>query len=378
MTSNATSPETLCAQAMGWIEPTTRAIVQPVHVSTTFLRDEDNEWSGRAYIREDNASWDQAEELITRLESGAATLLFSAGMAAATASFLALRPGDHVVIPKVMYWGLRKWLLGAATEWGLTVDLVDMTDLNQVRAAMRPGKTKIIWAETPSNPLWQVFDLAALAEIAHGAGARLAVDSTCATPLLTQPIALGADLVMHAATKYLNGHSDVLAGSLTTARQDEFWQRICGVRTSCGAVLGSFESWLLLRGMRTLPLRVKQACANALSLAERLERHPGLEQVLYPGLASHPQHALAKRQMQGGFGGMLSIRVKGGEAAAIRCAARVKLWKRATSLGGVESLIEHRASIEGQGTPVPRDLLRLSAGIENADELLSDLSQALS
>jgi cystathionine gamma-synthase len=252
-----------------------------------------------------------------------------------------------------------------------------MTDLDRVRTAMRPGKTKVIWAETPSNPMWQVFDLKALAEIAHAVGARLAVDSTCATPVLTQPIALGADLVMHAATKYLNGHSDVLAGSLTTARQDEFWQRIHGVRTSGGAVPGSFEAWLLLRGMRTLPLRVRQACANALYLAERLEREPAIAQVLYPGLPSHPQHELATRQMKGGFGGMLSIRVKGGEAAAIRCAARVKLWKRATSLGGVESLIEHRASIEGKGTPVPGDLLRLSAGIENAEELLADLSHAL-
>ena len=378
MTSNDMSPETLCAQAMGWIEPTTKAIVQPVHLSTTYLRDEDNEYrSGRSYVREDNPTWDQVEELLTRLEDGAASLLFSAGMAAATATFLALRPGDHVVVPEVMYWGLRKWLWGPASEWGLSVESVDMTHLDRVRAAMRPGKTKLIWAETPSNPMWQVFDLEGLAEIAHGAGARLAVDSTCATPLLTQPIALGADLVMHAATKYLNGHSDVLAGSLTTARQDEFWQRIHGVRTSCGAVLGSFEAWLLLRGMRTLPLRVKQCCANALYLAERLERHPAVEKVFYPGLASDPQHELATRQMRGGFGGMLSIRVKGGEAAAIRCAARVKLWKRATSLGGVESLIEHRATIEGPGTPVPRDLLRMSAGIETGEELLADLAQAL-
>src|SRR5215510_8867758 len=258
MTSNDLSPETLCAQAMGWIEPTTKAIVAPIHLSTTNIRDEDNEYaSGRWYIRETNPTWDQAEELITRLEGGAKTLLFSAGMAAATAPFLALRPGDHVVAPEVMYWGLRKWLLGPATDWGLSVSFVDMTDLARVRAAMSPGKTKLVWAETPSNPMWQVLDLHALAEIAHGAGARLGVDSTCATPILTQPIALGADLVMHAATKYLNGHSDVLAGSLTTARQDEYWQRIHGVRTSCGAVLGSFEAWLLVRGMRTLPLRVK-------------------------------------------------------------------------------------------------------------------------
>jgi cystathionine gamma-synthase len=378
MTEGNLSPETLCAQALGWIDPTTKAIVPPIHLSTTFERDPDNEYrSGRSYIREDNPSWDQVESLLTRLEGGADTLLFSSGMAAATASFLTLKPGDHVIAPNVMYWGLRKWLLGRATEWGIAVELAEMTDLGRVSALIRPGQTRLVWAESPANPMWQVVDLAALAEIAHGAGAVLAVDSTSATPMLTRPIALGADLVMHAATKYLNGHSDVLAGTLTAARKDEFWERLRSLRTSGGAVPGSFEAWLLLRGMRTLPLRVKQCSANALHLAENLQRHPAIAEVLYPGLASHPQHALARRQMQGGFGGMLSIRVKGGEAAAIRCAARVKLWKRATSLGGVESLIEHRASIEGPGTPVPGDLLRLSAGIESAEELLGDLEQAL-
>jgi len=378
MTDGNLSPETLCAQALGWIDPTTKAIVPPIHLATTFERDPDNEYrSGRSYIRENNPSWDQVESLLTRLEGGADTLLFSSGMAAATAPFLALKPGDHVIAPNVMYWGLRKWLLGR-TEWGLAVELAEMTDLRQVAALMRPGKTRLVWAESPANPMWQVVDLAALAEIAHGAGARLAVDSTSATPVITRPLALGADLVMHAATKYLNGHSDVLAGTLTAARKDDFWEQLHGLRTSGGAVPGSFEAWLLLRGMRTLPLRVKQCSANALHLAENLQRHPAIAEVLYPGLACHPQHALARRQMQGGFGGMLSIRVKGGEAAAIRCAARVKLWKRATSLGGVESLIEHRASIEGPGTPVPGDLLRLSTGIEAADELLGDLEQALS
>ena len=378
MTANDLSPETLCAQALGWIDATTKALVPPIHMSTTNERDPDNEYrSGRSYIREDNPSWDQVESLLTRLEGGADTLLFSAGMAAATAPFLALKPGDHVVAPNVMYWGLRKWLLGRATEWGLAVELADMTDPSCISALMRPGRTRLIWAESPANPMWQVADLAALAEIAHGAGALLAVDSTSATPLLTRPIALGADLVMHAATKYLNGHSDVLAGTLTTARKDEFWERIRDMRTSGGAVLGSFEAWLLLRGMRTLPLRVKQCSANALQIAEGLQGHAAIAEVLYPGLPRHPQHALARRQMQGGFGGMLSIRVEGGQDAAIRCAARVRLWKRATSLGGVESLIEHRASIEGPGTPVPADLLRLSTGIESAAELLADLDQAL-
>ncbi len=375
---NAPSQDTLCAQALGWVEPRTKALVQPVHLATTFERDPDNEYSsGYSYIRNENPSWDQAEQLLTRLEGGAGSLLFASGMAAATSPFLALKPGDHVVAPEVMYWGLRKWLTGIGRDWGLAADFVDMTDLAQVRSAIRPGTTRIVWAETPSNPMWQIFDLTGLAEIAHAAGARLAVDSTAATPVLTQPIALGADLVMHAATKYLNGHSDVLAGTLTTTRDDEYWRRIQAVRTSGGAVLGSFEAWLLLRGMRTLPLRVRQASANALFLAERLERHPRIAAVLYPGLPSHPQHAIAKRQMQGGFGGMLSIQVKGGAAAAIACAAKVKLWKRATSLGGVESLIEHRASIEGVGSPVPGDLLRLSTGIEDKDELLADLDQAL-
>jgi cystathionine gamma-synthase len=378
MTDNDLSPETLCAQALGSIDPTTKALVPPIHMSTTYERDPDNEYrSGRSYIRGDNPAWDQVESLLTRLEGGADTLLYSAGMAAATAPFLALKPGDHVVAPNVMYWGLRKWLLGRATEGGLAVELADMTDLQRISQLVRPGRTRLIWAESPANPMWQVADLAALAEIAHGAGALLAVDSTSATPLLTRPIALGADLVMHAATKYLNGHSDVLAGTLTTARKDEFWERLREMRGSGGAVLGSFEAWLLLRGMRTLPLRVKQCSANALQIAEGLQGHPAIAEVLYPGLASHPQHMLARRQMQGGFGGMLSIRVKGGQDAAIRCAARVRLWKRATSLGGVESLIEHRASIEGPGTPVPSDLLRLSTGIEAADELRADLEQAL-
>jgi cystathionine gamma-synthase len=375
---NSQSPDTLCAQAMGWIEPTTKAVVPPVQLATTFERDPDNQYrSGRSYIRNNNPAWDQVEQLLTRLEGGAASLLFSSGMAAATAVFLALKPGDHVIAPEVMYWALRKWLISHGRDWGLTVDFIDMTDLGQVRAAIQPGKTRIIWAETPSNPLWQVADIAALAEVAHKAGALLAVDSTVGTPILTRPIELGADLVMHAATKYLNGHSDVLAGTLTAARQDGYWQRIVDIRAGNGAVLGGFEAWLLLRGMRTLPLRVRQASDSALFLAERLAAHPRVAAVLYPGLAGHPQHAVARRQMQGGFGGMLSIQVKGGEAAAIACAARVQIWKRATSLGGVESLIEHRASIEGAGSPVPADLLRLSVGIESAEELLADLTAAL-
>jgi cystathionine gamma-synthase len=364
---------TFAAQGMGWIDEATRAISPPLHLSSTYLRDIDNGYrSGREYIRADNPAFDQPEALLTALEVGADAALFASGMAAATVVFLSLKPGDHVIAPKVMYWGLRRWLL----EWRPDVSLVDTSDLDAVRGAMRPN-TKLIWAETPSNPTWEISDLAALAEIAHAGGARLAVDSTCATPVLTRPLVLGADLVMHSATKYLNGHSDMIAGALVTARDDEFWQRILTLRAQLGGVLGSFEAWLLLRGMRTLFPRVRVACANAQALAERLSSHPQVAQVLYPGLKDSPGHAIAEKQMQGGFGGMLSIRVKGGEQAAIGAAARVTLWKRATSLGGVESLIEHRASVEGAGSPCPPDLLRLSAGIEDVEDLIADLEQAL-
>jgi cystathionine gamma-synthase len=298
-------------------------------------------------------------------------------MAAATSVFLALKPGDHVVAPNIMYWGLRKWLQTYAAEWGLKIEFVDGADVAAIAAAVQPGRTKLVWIETPANPTWPVTDIEAAAAVAHKAGALLAVDSTVATPLLTRPIELGADIVMHSATKYLNGHSDVVAGALVAARQDAFWERIVMIRAGNGAILAPLEAWLLLRGMRTLSLRVERACRSAAQVAAHFADHPRVSRVLYPGLPSHPGHAIAARQMSGGFGGMLSIRVAGGEAAAIATAARVQLWKRATSLGGVESLIEHRASIEGAGTPAPPDLLRLSVGIEDPGDLIDDLDQAL-
>jgi cystathionine gamma-synthase len=371
-------PETVAAQALGWIDERTRAIVPPLHASATFLRDPDNLYrSGRAYARADNPAFDQAEAVLAALEGGTQAALFASGMAAATAVFLALAPGDHVLAPKVMYWSLRHWLAGFATTWGLDVELVDMTDPDALRAALRPGRTKLVWVETPANPLWTVTDIEASAALAHAAGARLAVDSTVATPLLTRPLALGADLVMHAATKYLNGHSDLIAGALVTREDGPAWQRIRQLRTQLGGTLGSFESWLLLRGMRTLHLRVSAACASAQAIAERFAAHPGVAEVLYPGLPGAPGHAIAARQMRGGFGGMLSIRVAGGESAAVATAAATQLWKRATSLGGTESLIEHRASVEGAGTPAPPDLLRLSVGVEHVDDLIADLDRAL-
>jgi cystathionine gamma-synthase len=373
------SKQSLAAQAMGHVDPITKAVVAPIHVATTYVRDEDNAYSsGFVYGRPDNATVREAEAVIAMLEEAdAGALLFGSGMAAATAVFQALDPGDHVVAPTVMYWALRNWLMTEARRWGIEVDVVETDDLDKMRAAVKPGRTKLVWIETPSNPLWTITDIAAAAEIAHAAGARLAVDSTAASPVHTRPLALGADIVMHAATKILNGHSDVVAGVLAGARADEFWQRLVGIRARQGGILGPFEAYLLMRGMRTLHLRAGAQARSALDLARRLSAHPHVSRVLYPGLPQHPGHDIAARQMQDGFGFMLSVQVAGGERAAIATAARVGLWKRATSLGGVESLIEHRASIEGPGTPCPADLLRLSTGIESVDDLYSDLDDAL-
>jgi cystathionine gamma-synthase len=378
MPRNSSHPATLAAQALGWIDPSTGAVVLPLYTATTFERDPDNQYRrGPSYGRADNPGYNQPEALITSLEGGAASLLFASGMAAATAVFRSLPLGAHVVAPQIMYHSLRRWIAGGAAEGHLKADFVDMTSLDALRQAVRPGETRLVWIETPANPLWSVTDIAGAAEIAHNAGALLAADNTAASPVLTRPIELGADIVMHSATKYLNGHSDVIAGSLTGARDDEFWRKLTATRSSGGAILGSLETYLLLRGMRTLYLRVERACRSAQRIAEAMAAHPRVAAVLYPGLPGHPGHDIAARQMCGGFGGMLSIRVKGGEAAAIETAARVRLWKRATSLGGVESLVEHRASVEGLGTPVPSDLLRLSVGIEDPDDLIADLAAAL-
>jgi cystathionine gamma-synthase len=378
MTNPSWSPRTLAAQALGRIDEATRAVVPPIHITTTFLRDPDNQYrSGNIYGRADNETVREAEAVVAALEGADAAMLLGSGMSAATAVFLALAPGDHVVVPQVMYWGLRNWLLTDAVRWGLRIESVDAADPDALRAAVRPGETRLVWLETPANPLWSLTDIEAAARIVHAAGAVLAVDSTCATPLLTRPLALGADIVMHSASKYLNGHSDVIAGALATARADDLWARIKRNRSMLGQILGPLEAFLLLRGMRTFPLRVQAACAGAMELATRLANHECVSDVLYPGLPSHPGHDIARRQMQGGFGGMLSIRLRGGEAAAIATAAQVKLWKRATSLGGVESMIEHRGSIEGAGSPCPLDLLRLSVGIEDPGDLYADLDQAL-
>ena len=371
-------PETIAAQALGWVDDSTKAISPAIHTATTFVRDADNQYrSGRVYARDHNPSFDQAEAVLCSLEKGANAALFASGMAAATAVFLALKPGNHVIAPKVMYWSLRNWLMNFATQWGLQVEFIDMSNLDELKRSVRFGKTKLVWIETPANPLWTITDIAAAAEIAHAGGAMLAVDSTTASPVLTRPLTLGADIVMHSATKYLNGHSDVIAGALVAREDSEYWTRVKSIRAQLGGTMGSFEAWLLLRGMRTLFLRVHAASRSAQEIAEFFGTHSLVEEVLYPGLRGFAGHDIAANQMLGGFGGMLSIRVKGGEAAAIKTAANVEIWKRATSLGGVESLIEHRASVEGAGTPAPADLLRLSVGIENPDDLIDDLDQAL-
>ena len=369
-------PRTIAAQALGAIEPQTRGVALPVHVSTTYIRDPDNQYrTGYSYGRPDNATVRQTEAVIAALEGAHEAMLFASGMAAATSVVLALPPGSHVVAPQVCYWGFRDWLINEAPLFGYQVDLADMTSLDAIRAAVKPD-TKLVWVETPSNPLWGITDIAAVAAIAHTAGAMLGIDSTAATPVFTQPLSLGADIVMHSATKYLNGHSDVIAGALAVAQESVLWTRIRQVRAHHGAIVGPFEACLLLRGLRTLEVRVKAATESAGVLAQRFANHQAVSAVLYPGLPSHPGHAVAAKQMSG-FGGMLSIRVQAGERAAIDAAARVELWKRATSLGGVESLIEHRASIEGPGSPCPTDLLRLSVGLEDVDDLYNDLDRAL-
>ena len=368
-------PETVAAQALHAIDEPTGAVVPPIHLATTYARDAAYASRGAIYTRDDNPTPQLAERVLASLEAGAAALTFSSGMAAATAAIrAALRPGDHIISPRVAYYALRSWLDRFCARWGVAHDVVDTADLDAVRAALRPT-TRLLWIETPANPTWELTDIAALAELAHSVGARLAVDSTCATPVHSQPLALGADLVMHAATKDLAGHSDVLAGALVTRTADADWAQIAELRHDEGPCLGPVEAYLLLRGMRTLFARVERSSRTAQLLAEQLAGR-GVH-VRYPGLPSHPQHALARRQMQRGFGGMLSIQVGGGAARALDVVRKLRIWVPATSLGGVESLVEHRATVEGPTTPTPPDLLRLSVGLEHEQDLLDDLLSAL-
>ncbi len=374
-------PETLLAQAPGHASAPYGEIVPPIHVATTYERGVDLGYpGGRVYGRDGNPTFTAAEDLLTRLEGGAASMLFASGMAAATAVFQILDPGDRVIVPRAMYWALRHWVMSEGRRRGLHVELFDNLADDPIAAlaeTLGRAPARLVWIETPANPTWDVIDIEAAARLAHAAGALLAVDSTVATPILCRPLALGADIVMHAATKYLNGHSDVLAGTLTTAHDDNIWARLRNQRSLGGGIMGPFEAWLLLRGMRTLSLRVERTSANAMAVASHFHTDARIAAVLYPGLPDFPGHDVAARQMTGGFSGMMSLRIAGGRDAALRVHGRLRLFKRATSLGGVESLVEHRASVEGPNSPCPDDLLRLSIGIEDAGDLIADIEQAL-
>lgn len=372
-------PETLLARADGFLCLHSGSVTPGLYPSATYARDgvTYEQLAGRGYSRDDNPTYLLPEALVAKLERGAGCRLFASGMAAVTAVFQALAPGDRVVVSRAGYFGTPKWLKEWAIPWGLQVAFVDTSDLSALEAAIGAGPTRLVWVETPANPGWEVTDIAAAAELAHAAGAALAVDSTAATPVLCRPIEHGADFVVHSATKYLNGHSDIVAGAVIAAREDALWERIGRIRFLSGAVLGAFEAWLLQRGLRTLVLRVRHASDSAMAIARHFERHPQIAQVCYPGLPGFPGHAVACQQMSGGFGGMLSLRLAGGGEAALTAVKRAQVFVRATSLGGVESLIEHRHTIEGEDGITPPDLVRLSIGLESVEDLIADLEQAL-
>lgn len=370
--------ESMIAQACHYVDEVTGGISPPLQFSTTYSRDQDYAHIGNyGYSRADNPSWKVLEKVCAELDGGAEAKCFASGMAAVCAFFETVNAGEHVVAPRIMYHGSQDWLRRISAKRSIGLSLFDAGDIEDLRRAVQPGKTSVVWIETPVNPTWEVIDIALAAEIAHRAGAVLAVDATVASPVTTRALEHGADIVFHSATKYLNGHSDVVAGILVTAKRDERWEEIKLVRTLTGGILGPFEAWLLLRGMRTLFVRFEKASQSALRLARHFVGHPRLQQVLYPGLESHPGHDIAKRQMTQGFGGMLSLLVEGGADEAKRIAGKTRLFVRATSLGGVESLIEHRASVEGPLSEVPQNLLRLSIGIENCQDLINDLEQSL-
>jgi cystathionine gamma-synthase len=368
--------ETLTVHAGPGPDPSTGALAPPIHLSTTFARDESGTpLGGHTYIRESNPNQAALESALAPLEGGEAALVFASGMAAGVALLQTLPPGSHVILPHDAYYGFAIAGREFLPHWGLAADFVDMTDLRNLEKALRKD-TRLVLLETPSNPLMCVVDLAGAIALARGAGAMTLVDNTFATPALQRPLALGADAVLHATTKYFGGHSDVQGGALVFAKRGASCEAAAHVRHILGAVASPFNSWLVLRGLRTLAVRVAAQAATALTVARALADHPGTSAVHYPGLPSDPGHEIARRQMSA-FGGMLSFRARGGREAALRAVGRVRLFSRATSLGGVESLIEHRASSEGPTSTTPQDLVRLSIGLEHADDLVADLRQAL-
>jgi cystathionine gamma-synthase len=368
--------ETLAVHAGHGVDPATGAVVEPIHLSTTFERDADGTYPhGYLYSRNHNPNRNGLEAALAALEGGAAGAAFGSGLAAVTAIFQGLQPGDHVVAPKDIYHGTANVLKHLFAKWQVSATFVDMTRLDDVTSAIQ-ANTRIVWIETPSNPLLQCVDISAVAAIAHRAGARTVADNTFASPALQRPLDLGCNMVMHATTKYLGGRSDVLGGVIITRADDEPFARVRTAQLFGGAVPSPFDCWLIMRSLPTLPYRMQAHCANARKVATFLRNHPKVSAVHYPGLEDNAFHALAKKQMSD-FGGMLSFETRGGKDAAMTVAAHVEVFTRATSLGGVESLIEHRASIEGPGSKTPQGLLRVSVGLEHADDLIDDLAQAL-
>ncbi len=374
MSNDRLRPETIAAHALRATDPTTGAIVPPIYLSTTYARDENYQpLLKENYVRNGNPTLWQAEETITALERGVASLLFASGMAAITTLFETIPQGAHVVAPAIMYYGTRNWLQRLEEKGRISLTLFEH---GEIAEAMQPN-TDLVWIETPNNPLWDVTDIEAAAKLAHKVGAILAVDATALGAVTTQPLHLGADIVFHSATKYLNGHSDVLAGVLVAREVNARWTEISTLRAKLGSPLASFECWLLMRGMRTLFVRYAQASNNALAIARHFSNHPKLERVLYPGLATHPGHDIARRQMTNGYGGMMSLLLKADFAGAQKFCTLLKVIVPATSLGGVESLAEHRKTVEGATSTLPDNLVRLSIGIENVNDLIADIEQAL-
>lgn len=378
MSNDGLRPETIAAHALKAIDPATGAVVPPVYLATTYARNENYEpLLPENYQRGGNPTLWQAEAAIAALENGTECLLFPSGMQGIATIVDTVPQGGHVVAPDTMYYGTREWLQHLAEKGRIALTLFNASDRDGVAKSVIAGKTDLVWIETPLNPTWDVVDIAAAADAAHGAGAILTVDATATAAVTTRPLDLGADIVFHSVTKYLNGHSDVLAGALVTRTVNARWQEAKALRTKVGAPLAPFECWLLMRGLRTLFVRYRQACANALAIARHFSNHPRIERVLYPGLQTHPGHDIAKRQMSDGYGGMMSLLVKGGFDNATRFCTNLKVAVPATSLGGTETLAEHRKRVEGPQSPIADNLVRISVGIENVNDLIADFEQAL-
>jgi cystathionine gamma-synthase len=383
MSSNHDAFETLAIHAGQEPDPLTGAVVPPIYQVSTFKQDGVGGLrGGYEYARSANPTRTALEQCLAALEAGPAALAFASGMAAEdTLLRTVCQPGDHLLIPDESYGGTYRLFARVLTNWGLSHEVVPMSDLAAVRAHLAARPVKLVWTETPTNPLLSIVDIRALAQAAHEAGALLVVDNTFASPYLQQPLALGADVVVHSTTKYLGGHSDVIGGALVLA-DPELAEQVAFIENATGGVPGPFDAWLTLRGIKTLAARMDRHCRNAMRVAQMLAEHPAVAEVFYPGLPTHPGHKTAQEQMRA-FGGIVSFRVLAGEEAAVRMCGRTRLFTLGESLGGVESLIEHparmtHASVTGSELEVPGDLIRLSVGIEDCDDLLDDLRQALS